>query len=134
MYLCDTSGTGPSMAPEKKKRWYATSNERGRRRREAVKLLNALAAEVGLKPLLAKAAAPDVEARVRLLDPRCQTDGRPERLRAAVEDYLAGGGKFSVPLLLASAAVPHLPTRRVMPTVMHHPRWPDTACSTTASG
>ncbi len=94
------------MAPKKKKRRDATSNERGRRRREAVKLLNVLAVEVGLKPLLTKAAAPDVEARVRLLDPRCQTDGRPERLRAAVEDYLAGGGKFSVPLLLASAAVP----------------------------
>ena len=79
---------GSSMAPKAKRgpRARATrSNARNLRRRETVKLLNGLAAEVGLKAVPVKAAAPAVEALVRLLEARCQDNGRPERLRSAVD-------------------------------------------------
>ena len=97
---------GSNMAPKTttKKQWNASSNARCRERRQAVTLLNGLATELGLRAIGAKAAAAQVEALVRLLDKRCQTDGRPERLREAVAKYLDNGGRFSVPLLPAPTA------------------------------
>ena len=94
------------MAPKAKRSTVASrrrANDRNLARREAVKLLNGLALEVGLKAVKVKAAAPAVETLARLLEPRCQDDGRPERLRSAVASYLASGGAFSTPVLLTPA-------------------------------
>ena len=79
------------------------SNARSLRRREAVSLLNGLAVEVGLKKVPVKALASRVEALVRLLDPRCQAGGLPDRLRSAVSVYLDNGGAFSATVLPACA-------------------------------
>ena len=91
--------TGPKV-----KQWNDASNARTLRRRGAVRLLNGLAEELGAKPVKLKAPSIAVEALVRVLDPRCQTDGFPARLRSAVTKYLDNGGKFSAPLLPATAA------------------------------
>ncbi len=82
------------MAPKAKRSTVASrrrANDRNLARREAVKLLNGLALEVGLKAVKVKAAAPAVETLARLLEPRCQDDGRPERLRSAVASYARTG-------------------------------------------
>jgi hypothetical protein len=81
----------------------AASNARTLRRREAVSLLNGLAGEVGLKKIPVKTPANSVEALVRLLDPRCQAGGLPDRLRSAVSVYLDNGGAFSATVLPACA-------------------------------
>ena len=95
------------MAPKAKaKTGTAARNARNMGRRDAVRLLNALAGEVGFRKLRVKSAAKDVEAFVRKLDPRCQDAGRPERLRRAVEAYLGNGGSFSAPLLALPCGVP----------------------------
>ena len=74
------------MAPKRKKRAsiWARGNARGKARRAAVLSLNALASEVGAKPIRAKAKADAVEQLVRFLEPRCHPDELFERLRDAV--------------------------------------------------
>ena len=93
----------PTIAPKTLRRTTlnATSNARTLRRREAVSLLNGLAGEVGLKQIPVKTPANSVEALVRLLDPRCQAGGLPDRLRSAVSVYLDNGGAFSATVLPA---------------------------------
>ena len=66
---------------------WAVRNDRGRARRAAVKKLNALAEEVGVKTVRLKTDAARVEVLVRALDVRCNVGDQPVRLRAAVEDY-----------------------------------------------
>ena len=102
---------GSSMAPKAKAKakhrrapstavsGSAARNDRQKKRREAVHLLNGLADEVGCEKVSVKSASATVEVLVGKLDPRCQDAGRPARLRSAVEAYLANGGTFSVPLL-----------------------------------
>ena len=80
-------------------RWAAGCNARGKKRRNAVKLLNALADEVFLNTVPVKAPAARVEALVRVLDVHCQTGDLPGRLRAAVDLYLNNGGKFAAAVL-----------------------------------
>ena len=82
-------------------RWAAGCNARGKKRRNAVKLLNALADEVFLNTVPVKAPAARVEALVRVLDVHCQTGDLPGRLRAAVDLYLNNGGKFAAAVLPA---------------------------------
>ena len=87
----------PAPKP-KAKAWVQTSNARQRERRTALALLNELADDVGVRKIRAKSKAVAVEQFVRILEKRCHTDDRHERLRAAVELYTENGGVFSVPL------------------------------------
>ena len=93
-----------SKAAAKRTRLNAFSNERSLARRAAVKLLNGLAAELGLRQVPLKSAAPRVEALVRLLEPRCQHDAYPARLAAAVGAYVGNSCVFSAPVLAATTA------------------------------
>jgi len=83
---------------------HTRSNARNMARRKAVRVFNDLAGEVGLKPVKLKATSFVVEALLKILDPRCRDSGRPERLRAAVSDYVASGGVLTTPLSLPAAA------------------------------
>ena len=58
----------------------------------------------GFKRICAKTAAPGVEALAGLLEPRCQTEDLPARLRAAVVSYVDNGGVLSMPVLAAPVA------------------------------
>ena len=77
-----------ATAPSAAEAAWAAGNERGRERRAAVKALNGLAADVGVKTVRLKADAARVEAFVRTLEARCRVGALPARLRAAVEAYL----------------------------------------------
>ena len=87
-----------AMAPKAKpKTPWNEKNVRAKNRREAVSLLNVLAAEVLVKPVLVKATGPDVEKLVRLLEDRCRDGDRPERPRFAARLENKSVGK-SLPL------------------------------------
>ena len=93
----------PPKPAAKRKAWNDAGNARSLARRGAVRLLNGLAQELGLKPVPVKSRAARVEALVRLLERRCQSDGYPRRL-AAVAQYVDNGGMFSVPMLATASA------------------------------
>ena len=61
-----------ATAPSAAEAAWAAGNERGRERRAAVKALNGLAADVGVKTVRLKADAARVEAFVRTLEARCR--------------------------------------------------------------
>ena len=97
----------PKSTPKpaaKRKAWNDAANARSLARRGAVKLLNCLAQELGVQPVPVKSRAARVEALVRLLERRCQSDGYPRRLSAAASQYVDNGGVFSAPLLVAAPA------------------------------
>ena len=110
--LTDTPTDGPAMPPKVRVRPAAAAqrrpkvrvkrreyNERSLARRAAIALLNGLAESVGVRKVPKKSAASTVEALVRRLEPRCQADGLPERLREAVERFLQNGGTLTAAVL-----------------------------------
>ena len=97
----------PKLMPKdaaKRKSRNDVSNARSLARRDSLKLLNALAEELGLRPVLVKSSAPKVEALVRRLEARCQSSAHLSRLSEAVALYAHNGGIFSVPLLASASA------------------------------
>ena len=94
----------PSAAKTRRNAQVATSNARRDGRRAALRALNGLAREVGIRQLphlIAHKASPTpaVDRIMRLLDVRCGDDARGPRLRAAAEQWVANGGTLAEPLL-----------------------------------
>ena len=94
----------PKAAAKRKARNDA-SNARSLARRGNVKLLSALAEELGLRPVLVKSSTPKVEALVRRLEARCQPSVHLRRLSEAVALYAHNGGIFSAPLLASASGI-----------------------------
>ena len=96
----------------------ARKNARRDCRRAAATALNDLARECHVPEggLLQDRdpSSQDVEAIVRLLQRRIQTDSQLDRLRAAAEQFLANGGVFEAPLLQDEAGPPAVRMHRVL--------------------
>ena len=97
----------------------ALKNSRRHSRREACQSLNVLAKDyhVSESKLLSvkNAAAADVEALVRILEKRVNTEAGMGRLRQHTQKYLDNGGVFPVPLLDEDAVLPSaVPQQRLL--------------------
>lgn len=87
-------------------------NQRQKKRRAALRELNALTEDIGFAAAALAFSTADnsrVEQRVRALQRRCPDAGFKERLHAAAKLYVENGGKFSVDLMDEEGAVMEMP-------------------------
>ena len=96
----------------------AVSNGRRDRRRDACRVLNQLANELGVAQAAVDAkgaGGAEVDRFIRLLERRVRSDGQLDRLRAAAKAFADNGGELSSEVVAEdSSSSPLVPKHRVL--------------------